>query len=137
MTDTEPTVADLKQRWAAANERVELLDQQRYKLLEPTQQEWLEAQTAFQNVVEECQKEDAILCEQCAAPIFPGDQYHASITPLCIQCAPTYQDFIDTPDVFLDPDDEQPLQPETLKAWFDEHIASGGKPEDKLVRIYE
>ncbi|WP_296100280.1 hypothetical protein [uncultured Agrobacterium sp.] len=128
---------DLKQRWAAANERVELLDQKRYKLLEPTQQEWLEAQTAFQNVVEECQKQDAILCEQCAAPIFPGDRYHAAVTPLCLQCAPAYQDLIDNPEMFVNSDDESPSNPEALKAWFDEHIAAGGKPDDKMVVVYE
>jgi len=128
---------DLKQRWAAANERVELLDQRRYKILEPTQQEWLEAQTAFQNVVEECQKQDAILCEQCATPIFPGDQYHAAETPLCLLCAPSYQDLVDNPDMFINSDDESPANPEALKAWFDDHIANGGKPDDKMVRVYE
>lgn len=131
------THEDLKKRWAEANERVELLDKQRYQLVEHTQQEWLEAQTEFQAVVDECLEEDATLCEACAAPIFPGDEYHAGVTPLCFECAPTYQSLVDEPEMFVELVDESPSEPEGLRATFEAHIAAGGNPDDKMVEVYD
>jgi len=131
------THEDLRKRWAEANERVEQLDKQRYQLVEHTQQEWLEAQTEFQAVVDECLNGDAFLCEACDAPIFPGDQYHAGIEPRCFECAPTYQSMIDEPEGFVDLVDESPSTPENLRAAFDAHIAAGGSPDDKMVEVYD
>lgn len=131
------THEDLKKRWAEANERVELLDKQRYQLVEHTQQEWLEAQTAFQAVVDECLTGDATLCEACAAPIFPGDLYHAGVDPLCLECAPTYQSMINEPEMFVELIDESPSDPDELRAAYDAHIAAGGGPDDKMVEVYD
>ncbi len=131
------THEDLRKRWADANERVELLDKQRYQLVEHTQQEWLEAQTEFQAVVDECLEGDSILCEACAAPIFPGDQYHAGVDTLCLECAPTYQSMIDEPEMFVELIDESPSDPEELRAAYDAHIAAGGSPDDKMVEVYD
>ncbi len=131
------THEDLKKRWAEANERVELLDKQRYRLVEHTQQEWLEAQTEFQDSVEECLKADALICEACAAPIFPGDRYHVGPSPLCFECAPTYQSLIHEPDIFVDRIDQNPSNPGELRAAYDAHITAGGSPDDKMVEVYD
>ena len=131
------THEDLRKRWAEANERVELLDEQRYKLVEHTQQEWLEAQTEFQAVVDECLKGDAFLCEACDAPIFPGDQYHAGVEPLCYECAPTFQSMLDEPELFVDLINKRPSSLDDLRAAFDAHIAAGGNPDDKMVEVYD
>ncbi|UXS01128.1 hypothetical protein [Agrobacterium tumefaciens] len=131
------TNEDLRKRWAEANERVELLDKQRYQLLAHTEQEWLEAQTAFQKVVDECVNGDAFLCTACDTPIFPGDQFHAGATPLCYECAPTFQSMLNEPELFVDLINEKPSSPEDLRAAFDAHIAAGGSPDDKMVEVYE
>lgn len=131
------TNEDLRKRWTEANERVELLDKQRYQLLAHTEQEWLEAQTAFQSVVDECVKGDAMLCVACATPIFPGDQYHGGATALCYECAPTFQSLLDEPELFVVLINEMPSSPDDLRAAFDAHIAAGGNPDDKMVEVYD
>jgi len=74
-------------------------------------------------------------CEACGHAIQEGEAYLPSpATPLCAECAPTFQALIDEPEGFVD-DDSEPLTKEAAKVWFDAHIAAGGKPTDSMARV--
>ncbi|WP_454287122.1 hypothetical protein [Rhizobium arsenicireducens] len=74
-------------------------------------------------------------CEACGHAIQEGEAYlPGHDTDFCAECAPTFQSLIDEPDSFVD-DDGDPLTKEAAKAWFDAHIAAGGKPTDSMARV--
>ncbi|AYC99986.1 hypothetical protein [Neorhizobium sp. NCHU2750] len=74
-------------------------------------------------------------CEACGKHIQEGEPYlWGPETDLCGECAPTYQALIDEPEGFVNADGE-PLTPEQCSAWFDEHIAGGGKATDSIATV--
>lgn len=74
-------------------------------------------------------------CEACGHAIQEGEAYLPSpATPLCAECAPTFQALIDEPEGFVD-DDGEPLSKEDAKLAFDAYIAAGGKPTDSMARV--
>ncbi|MBB3947091.1 hypothetical protein GGQ73_003055 [Rhizobium skierniewicense] len=127
--------ADLKQRWADAQANVDELEEQRYELIRHTEQEYLAALDALDAVDKELGEVECLRCEACRAPIFEGDLYHGGDTPMCFECAPTYQSLIDEPEMFVDEDLEH-ADPDRLRAEYDAHIAKGGSPDDKLVAVH-
>ncbi|MGK9200454.1 hypothetical protein KXR50_08115 [Sinorhizobium meliloti] len=123
----------LKQRWREASALVNQIDEERMKLLEPTEKRWHASLDALQLVNDQCQAHEHIRCEACQAPIFDGDHYLGGDTPLCEECAPPYQDLIDAPEFFVH-GDGNPATPEQCREWFDAHIAAGGSPSDSMAR---
>ncbi|MBW9090865.1 hypothetical protein JNB91_23925 [Rhizobium wenxiniae] len=74
-------------------------------------------------------------CEACGKHIQEGEPYlWGPETDFCGECAPTYQALIDEPEGFVNADGE-PLTPEQCRAWFDEHIAAGGKATDSMATV--
>ncbi len=124
----------LKQRWREASALVNQIDEERMKLLEPTEKRWHAALDTLQCLNDQCQAHDHIRCEACEAPIFEGEPYLGGDTPLCEICAPPYQALIDEPDFFVD-GDGNPATPEQCREWFDAHIAAGGSPTDSMSRV--
>lgn len=77
--------------------------------------------------------EDALICDLCGNGIPEGAPHHfGGDTCICEACAPTWKDFLTHPESFYDPTNN-PVTPEAAKAAYDEHIASGGSPDDKMV----
>lgn len=124
----------LKQRWREASALVDQIDDERTKLLEPTEQRWLAALDAVQKIDDECSKYDHLRCDACLAPIFEDDPYFGGNSFLCETCSPTYQDLLDDHEAFID-GDGNPATPEQCRQWYDEHIAAGGAPTDSMARV--
>ena len=77
--------------------------------------------------------DDGVPCTCCGKSIRKGERYMREVeSALCFNCAPTFQQLIDDPVGFVDGDDD-PLTPEQCRAWFDRHIAAGGKPSDSMA----
>ncbi|KIP99102.1 hypothetical protein RU07_20785 [Agrobacterium tumefaciens] len=127
--------ADLKKRWADAQAIVDALDEQRYELVRQTEKEYLAALDALDAVDKELGDVECLRCKGCRAPIFEGDLYHGGDTPMCLECAPTYQSLIDEPEMFLD-EERDHADPDRLRAEYDAHLAAGGSPDDKLVSAH-
>lgn len=125
---------DLKRRWREASALVDQLDEERTKLLEPTEQRWLTALDALESLDRECNQFDHLRCDGCTAPIFDDDPSFGGNSILCERCSPTYQDLLDHPDGFID-DIGDPATPEQCRRWYDEHIAAGGSPSDSMARV--
>lgn len=124
----------LKQRWREASALVDQIDDERTKLLEPTEQRWIAALDALEAVNAECNGHDHLRCDGCSAPIFEDDAYFGGNSPLCETCSPTYQDLLGDHEAFID-GDGNPATPEQCRAWYDEHIAAGGAPTDSMARV--
>lgn len=78
--------------------------------------------------------DDGLLCTCCGKPVLKGERYMREVeSALCYNCAPTFQHLIDEPDGGFVDADENPLSPEQCRAWFDQHIAAGGKPTDSMA----
>ncbi|TDX72628.1 hypothetical protein EDE05_12849 [Neorhizobium sp. R1-B] len=75
------------------------------------------------------------ICEACGKHIQEGEPYlWGPETSLCSDCAPTYQALLDEPEGFVNADGD-PLTPEQCRAWYDEHIAAGGKATDSMAKV--
>lgn len=75
-------------------------------------------------------------CEGCDAPIFEGDAYHDGEFPLCIACAPTYEDMLDNPGSF-DDEDGNVMTFERAKKIASEHTLNGGNLSDLIIEDEE
>lgn len=74
-------------------------------------------------------------CEACGKHIQEGEPYlWGPETNLCGECAPTYKALIDELEGFVNADGEQ-LTAEQCRAWYEEHIAAGGKPTDSMATV--
>ena len=79
-------------------------------------------------------EDDFYLCEGCGAGISEGNPTHPCSDGgvLCKQCAPTYQDMLNHPDSFMNPEDE-PMTAAEAKEIVDAHIAAGGSLSDSMA----
>lgn len=74
-------------------------------------------------------------CEACGKHIQEGEPYlWGPETSLCSDWAPTYQALLDDPEGFVTADGD-PLTPEQCRAWYDKHIAAGGKATDSMGKV--
>lgn len=77
---------------------------------------------------------DEVLCEGCgneipdSAPSYPC----AEGGSLCKSCSPTYQDLLNHPGHFMNPDDE-PMTADEAKTIADAHIHRGGSLADHMA----
>lgn len=85
-------------------------------------------------LVEERTGEPVATCESCVQPIFVGDRMLGGETPLCGECAPTYEELLTSPEGFVDAEGD-PLTAEAARDWYDQHIAAGGKPDDSMAEV--
>lgn len=127
--------ADLKKRFADAQAKVGALEEQRYELIRHTEQEYLAALDVLNAVDKELGDAECLRCEACRAPIFEGDLYHGGETPMCFECAPTYESLIDGTESFINSVLDA-ADPDKLRAEYNAHIAKGGSPDDKLVSAH-
>ncbi|AAL49608.1 unknown [Sinorhizobium phage PBC5] len=123
----------LKQRWHAASTRVDLLDAERMKLLEPTEKGWHAALDELQIVNDQIEAHEHLRCDGCEAPIFDGDPRLGGNSMLCEDCSPTVQALLEEPEFFVDGDGNA-ATPEQCQEWFNAHIAAGGSPSDSMAR---
>lgn len=79
-------------------------------------------------------EDDFCLCEACGEPIPEGRPayYCYDGVILCKAHAPTYQDMLNHPDSFMNPEDE-PMTAAEAKAFVDAHLASGGNLSDSMA----
>lgn len=118
---------------------MQLRSNEAYKAAEPQRQALQEAERLHHEIEEQItaflEEHDAVIignCESCCEPIFEGDRCTGGEFNLCEECAPSWQDLIDSPEGFQDPEGN-PLTREAVQPFFDKHIAGGGSPEDKMV----
>lgn len=79
--------------------------------------------------------EESIYCEACGGIIPANTHHHATMErSLCEACAPTYQDIIDTPDNFLN-SNEEVMTAEEAHEFVSEHLKMGGELSDKILNF--
>lgn len=121
-----------KEAWKAAREALDIIEDERRALLEPTRERLEEAQERL-TVIEETCGSFIGYCE-CGEPIFEGERYHVgSDVYLCEPCAPAYADMLASPQNFRGLDDDETMTPDEAKAIVDAHLAAGGSLDDKMV----
>lgn len=129
MTVTE---AD-RSAWMAAWETLNKLSEARAEALAPTD----DAYSAVEALIGKLQEklgEPICVCEACGQPVFEGEPMFGGPTPTCGTCAPTFEELISSPEGFVDAE-EEPLGRDRCQAWFEEHIAAGGKPTDSMATV--
>lgn len=126
-----PTEAQ-RAAWTAAKAALDAVEAERAALLKPTDERYLTAIEAVEDAEDACQPVSR--CEGCGEPIFVGDLMLAGETDLCGDCSPTIEDLLKNPESFADAEGE-PLTAAAAKAWFDQHIAVGGKPTDSMATV--
>jgi hypothetical protein len=120
--------------YKAAFDEICRIEQIREQLVAPTNDIFDAAKRRLEDVVERT-GEPVCTCEACGMPVFEGELgFPGPETDLCGACAPTYEELLSTPDSFVDADGD-PLGAERSIAWFEEHIAGGGKPTDSMARV--
>ena len=128
-----------KEDWKKAKAEVETIRDERYALLKPTNARYDDA-LAKLAAIEEAIGCVICCCEGCLMPIVDGEP-HLVIDDgwLCKECAPTWQDLQDSPDLFenVDASDSDTgivhHTPETAKQLIEDHLAAGGKMTDSLA----
>jgi hypothetical protein len=104
--------------------------------------EWRAHDAAAQRVAEiaDSLAEHISTCDACWEPVFE-DEPHSYDTEngvtLCEACTPTWDQLRAEPESFYQIVDGDPVYytAETARAAYDQHIAEGGKPGDKLCLI--
>ena len=80
--------------------------------------------------------DDDKYCEDCGGNIPENTPHHAATEcDLCEACAPTYQDIIDTPENFLNNDNEKEMTAEEAHDFVSAHLKMGGKLSDKVLNF--
>ena len=123
-----------KAEWLAAKAELDAVEAERRELLEPTALRYHNAQCKLEDIEEDC-PERLGSCEGCLDPIWEGDRYaydSENAIYACEECAPSYEDMLDSPGLFYDADGEY-LTPEKARAAVDAHLAAGGSLTDKMV----
>lgn len=79
--------------------------------------------------------EDDKHCEACGESIPANIPHHITMEcNLCEACAPTYQDIIDTPENFLNNNEEE-MTAEEAHELVSEHLKMGGELSDKVLNF--
>ncbi len=129
------TTKEIKARYLElqrlSNEAYQAAEPER-KALEEAERPHRELEEQITEFLEEHDTEVIGNCESCCEPIFDGDRCTGGEFNLCEECAPSWQDMLDSPENFEDPDGNR-LTREKVKPYFDAHIAAGGAAEDKMV----
>lgn len=119
-----------KAEWKEARAALDAIERERAGLLAPTFERFKAATAALEEIEDELG--EPRLCE-CGEPVFEDEPCHyGGDVLLCVQCAPTYADMLQTPGAFLGSDMES-MTPEQAQAAVDAHLAAGGSLTDKMV----
>lgn len=122
-----------KEAWKKAKAELDVIEEERRKLVEPTEVRYRDARAKLDDIEEEL-GEPVAHCEGCSTPIFEGERYHAgSDVALCVECAPSYADLQASPASFLHFDTGEPTTQDEAAAQVNAHLAAGGSLTDKMV----
>jgi hypothetical protein len=123
-----------KEDWKKARAALDVIEAERKKLLEPTEDRHTAAFDRLLEIEDDLGSECIGKCESCTDPIFEGEAYHSSEDCyLCEDCAPTYAEMLDRPGDFVSFKTGDHMTPEEAKEACDAHVANGGSLSDKMV----
>ena len=135
MTETRLTAKEIKAKYLEMRSQSD----EAYKTAEPERLALQEAERPYHDIEDQIEafldEHDRVIidtCENCSEPIFEGEKCTGGEFNQCEECAPSWQDLLDSPENFQDPDGNL-LTLEKVQPHFDAHISAGGKPEDKMV----
>lgn len=127
-----------KAEWLAAKAELDAVEAEHDALVKaavaPIEDRYNAAHERFDLIDEDCPERFGD-CVGCCAPIWEGDRYaydSENAIYTCEECAPSYEDMLDSPGLFYDADGEY-LTPEKARAAVDAHLAAGGSLTDKMV----
>ncbi len=121
-----------REKWKAAKAALDKIVDERNRLVAHTQEAYLAASEALDEAEDGCG--DMIsYCTGCAEPIFDGEKHTGGETPLCLQCAPTYQDLLSSPELFGFDENDEPLSNDAAKKIVNDYVASGGSLSDSMA----
>lgn len=124
-----------REAWKAAYAELCAVEQEREALLASTNERFASAQQALADA-EDLTGHWLGNCVACGEPVFEGEPYHHGAEEVqCQECAPTYQDMIDSPQFFISFETDEHMTPEQAREVVDAHLASGGALTDKMVSI--
>lgn len=127
------TREEARAAWKAAKENLDLIEDERRVLLEPTRERFEAAQETLAEI-EEVSGYFIGPCDGCANPIFEGDRHHSGDDAyLCEACAPSYEDMARHPGHFEDPETGDTMTKARADAIVSAHICAGGTITDKMV----
>lgn len=120
-----------REEWKSAKAAVDAIDDERKALVAHTNDRWIAAMERLEDA--EVAAERISYCEGCSEPIFEGDRYHSGgDVDLCENCAPSYQNMLDSPGSFMNSEDE-PMTKADAERIVALHVEAGGAASDKLV----
>jgi len=123
---------DWKEQWKLLRAELRELQEHRRALLAPTQAAYDRLEERLDEISDG--KGWVRECSGCSKPICDLDPVCRCYDDgdLCLECAPSYQDIIDSSGDFINYEDE-PMTPEQAQALVQQHIDAGGTRSDKLV----